>query len=66
MKDETIPPGNLELIFYRQKSENPCRRSNTKKKESSTPAPKAKSSVPLRIAGKTTPKPAASGREHVR
>ena len=32
---------------------------DSKKKESSAPAPKPKSSVPLRIAGKTTPKPAA-------
>ena len=53
---------NPELIFYYQKSENPCRRSNqaphTKKRESSAPAPKPRSSVPLRTAGKTTPKPA--------
>ena len=32
---------------------------DSKKKESSAPAPKPKASVPLRIAGKTTPKPAA-------
>ena len=52
-KDETIPPGNPELTFCYLKSENPCRRSN-QEKESSAPAPKPRSSVPLRIAGKTT------------
>ena len=39
--------------------EQPGSSADTKKKESSVPAPQPKSSVPLRIAGKTTPKPTA-------
>ena len=39
--------------------EQPGSSAGTKKKESPAPAPKPKSSVPLRIAGKTTPKHAA-------
>ena len=38
--------------------EQPGSSVDSKKKESSAPAPKPRSSVPLRIAGKTTPKPA--------
>ena len=59
-KDETIPPAkpgiDLLLPEERQK-EQPGSSADTKKKESSAPAPKPRSSLPLRIAGKTTPKP---------
>ena len=64
-KDETIPPGKLgiDLLLPEEREslqkEQPGSSADIKKKESSAPAPKPKSSVPLRIAGKTTPKPAA-------
>ena len=63
-KDETIPPGEpgIDLLFPEERGslqkEQPGSSADTKKKESSAPAPKPRSSVPLRIAGKTTPKPA--------
>ena len=54
-KDETTPPGKpgIDLLSPEE------RESLQKEQELSAPAPKPKSSVPLRIAGKTTPKPAA-------
>ena len=64
-KDETIPPGKpgIDLLLPEEREslqkEQPGSSVDTKKKESSAPAPKPRSSVPLRIAGKTTPKPAA-------
>ena len=70
-KDETIPPGKpgIDLLLPDEREslqkEQAGSSADSKKKESSAPAPKPKSSVPLRIAGKTTPKP-ATGREHVR
>ena len=60
-KDETIPPGKpgIDLLLPESlQKEQPGSSVDTKKKESSAPAPKPRSSVPLRIAGKTTPKPA--------
>ena len=64
-KDETIhaeKPG-IDLLLPEEREslqkEQSGSSADTKKKESSTPAPKPKSSVPLRIAGKTTPKPTA-------
>ena len=64
-KDETIPPRKpgIDLLLPEEREslqkEQPGSSADSKKKESSAPAPKPKSSVPLRIAGKTTPKPAA-------
>ena len=63
-KDETIPPGKpgIDLLLPEEREslqkEQPGSSADTKKKESSAPAPKPRSSAPLRIAGKTTPKPA--------
>ena len=63
-KDETIPPGKpgIDLLLPEEREslqkEQPGSSVDTKKKESSEQAPKPRSSVPLRIAGKTTPKPA--------
>ena len=60
-KDETIPPGKpgIDLLLPEEQEslqkEQPGSSADTKKKESSAPAPKPRSSVPLRIAGKTTP-----------
>ena len=56
--------GNPELTLLPEEreplqKEQPGSSVDTKKKESSAPAPKPRSSVPLRIAGKTNPKPAA-------
>ena len=64
-KDETIPPRKpgIDLLSPEEREslqkEQTGSSADTKKKELSAPAPKPKSSVPLRIAGKTTPKPAA-------
>ena len=52
---DLLLPEERESLQKEQTGSSP----DTKKKESSAPAPKPKSSVPLRIAGKTTPKPAA-------
>ena len=63
-KDETIPPGKpgIDLLLPEEREslqkEQPGSSADAKKKESSAPAPKPRPSVPLRIAGKTTPKPA--------
>ena len=63
-KDETIPPGKpgIDLLLPEEREslhkEQPGSSADTKKKESSAPAPKPRSSVPLRIAGKATAKPA--------
>ena len=63
-KDETIlpeKPGIDPLLADARESlqkEQPGSSADTKKKESSAPAPKPRCSVPLCIAGKTTPKPA--------
>ena len=63
-KDETIPPGKpgIDLLLPEEREslqkEQPGSSVDTKKKESSASAPKPRSSVPLRITGKTTPKPA--------
>ena len=63
-KDETISPGKpgIDLLLPEEREssekEQPGSSAESKKKESSAPAPKPRSSVPLRIAGKTTPKPA--------
>ena len=63
-KDETIPPGKpgIDLLLPEEREslqkEQTGSSADAKKKESSAPAPKPRSSVPLRIAGKTTPKPA--------
>ena len=54
----TIDRNEEEMTESLQK-EQPGSPADTKKKESSAPAPKPKSSVPSRVAGKTTPKPAA-------
>ena len=57
------PPGKpgIDLLLPEEREslqkEQPGSSVDTKKKESSAPAPKPRSSVPLRIAGKTTPKP---------
>ena len=62
-KDETIPPRKpgIDLLLPEEREslqkEHPGSSADTKKKESSAPAPTPRSSVPLRIAGKTTPKP---------
>ena len=64
-KDETIPPGKpgIDLLLPEEREslhkEQPGFSADTKKKESSAPAPQPRSSVPLRIAGKTTPNPVA-------
>ena len=72
-KDETIPPGKpgIDLLLPEEREslqkEQPGSSADTKKKESSAPAPKPRSSVPLRIAGKQLPNlQHSSGREHVR
>ena len=73
-KDETIPPGKpgIDLLLPEEREslqkEQDGSSADSKKKESSAPAPKPKSSVPLRIAGKTTSQACStsSGREHVR
>ena len=63
-KDETIPPRKpgIDLLLPEEREsllkEQPGSSVDTKKKESSAPAPKPRSSVPLRIAGKTTSTPA--------
>ena len=59
-KDETIPPGKpgIDLLLPEERESLQKASAGAKKKESSAPAPKPRSSVPLRIAGKTTPKPA--------
>ena len=63
-KDDTIPPGKPGIDLLLPEEREPLQKEQTgssadaKKKESSAPAPKPRSSVPLRIAGKTTPKPA--------
>ena len=54
--------GNLELIYYCLMRKNSCRKNkstDSKKKGSSIPTPKPASSRPLRIAGKSSPQPAA-------
>ena len=64
-KVRKVPPRksgiNLRLPEEREplQKEQDGSSADSKKKESSAPAPKPKSSVPLRIAGKTTLKPAA-------
>ena len=63
-KDETFLPGKpgIDLLSPEEREslqkEQTGSSADTKKKELSAPAPKPKSSLPLRIAGKTTPKPA--------
>ena len=60
-KDETIPPEKpgIDLLLPEEREslqkEQAGSSADSKKKESSAPAPEPKSSVPLRIAGKTTP-----------
>ena len=56
-KDETIPPGKpgIDLLLPEEREslqKEQHSSADTKKKESSAPAPKPRSSVPLRIAGK--------------
>ena len=64
-KDETIPPRKpgIDLLLPEEpeslQKEQAGSSADSKKKESSAPAPKPKFSVPLRIVGKTTPKLAA-------
>ena len=60
MKPSSGKPG-IDLLLPEEREslqkEQPGSSADTKKKESSAPAPKPRSAVPLRIAGKTTPKP---------
>ena len=65
-KDETIPPGKPGIDFLLpdekeslQKEQGGSSTDSTEKR-SSIPTPKPASSRPLRIAGKSTPQPAAS------
>ena len=61
MKPSLRKPG-IDLLLPEEREslqkEQTGSSADTKKKESSAPASKPKSSVPLLIAGKTTPKPA--------
>ena len=63
-KDETIPPKKpgIDLLLPEEREslqkEQTGSSAGTNKKESSAPVPEPKSSVPLRIAGMSTPKPA--------
>ena len=62
MKPSLRKPG-IDLLLPEEREslqkEQTGSSADSKKKESFAPAPKPKSSVPLRIAGKTSPKPAA-------